>query len=274
MKKVLVVDDELGIRNLLSEILEEEGYAVLTAEDAAQAREIVRTDKVDLILLDIWMPDTDGVTLLKEFGANHLLRCPVIMMSGHGTIETAIEATRFGAVDFLEKPIALKKLLEACEKAISEWDYEACARNTPIGKGRLQIEQELRERRERERLEQERNAPARQGERCVFKLDADRPEGPYVVDIDGFDITTEDPLPVLDIAPLSLKIDFNQPFRDFRDAMERAYLLNVLRKKNGSVIELSRHAHLERTHLYRKLKSLDIDPNECSHLAIREAGQN
>lgn len=111
MKNVLVVDDEIGIRELLSEILYDEGYGVHLAENATQARILLEQHRPDVVLLDIWMPDTDGLTLLKEWVAQDKLTMPVIMMSGHGTIETALEATRIGAVDFLEKPIALKKLL-------------------------------------------------------------------------------------------------------------------------------------------------------------------
>ena len=113
-----MVDDEIGIRELLSEILFDEGYHVYMAENAAQARAFREQQAPDLVLLDIWMPDTDGVTLLKEWLKQGLLTMPVIMMSGHGTIETAVEATRIGAVDFLEKPIALQKLLNAVVKAI------------------------------------------------------------------------------------------------------------------------------------------------------------
>lgn len=119
-KEILVVDDEIGIRELLSEILFDEGYQVVVAENAAQARDFRASHAPDLVLMDIWMPDTDGVTLLKEWVADNLLTMPVIMMSGHGTIETAVEATRIGAVDFLEKPIALQKLLGAVSKAIRQ----------------------------------------------------------------------------------------------------------------------------------------------------------
>ena len=111
-REILVVDDEVGIRELLSEILFDEGYQVHLAENAQQAREY-RLQKVpDLVLLDIWMPDTDGLSLLKEWVEDGLLTMPVVMMSGHGTIETALEATKIGAADFLEKPIALQKLLK------------------------------------------------------------------------------------------------------------------------------------------------------------------
>jgi DNA-binding NtrC family response regulator len=119
-KMILVVDDEIGIRELLSEILFDEGYQVYLAENAEQARVFRKEREPDLVLLDIWMPDTDGITLLKEWVDQELLTMPVVMMSGHGTIETAVEATRIGAVDFLEKPIALQKLLSTIAKAIRD----------------------------------------------------------------------------------------------------------------------------------------------------------
>src|SRR5512134_1074454 len=113
MANILVVDDEIGIRELLSEILADEGHTVLTAENAAAARAARLSEELDLVLLDIWMPDTDGVTLLKEWASHGQLTMPVIMMSGHATIDTAVEATRFGALEFLEKPIAMARLLSA-----------------------------------------------------------------------------------------------------------------------------------------------------------------
>ena len=119
MAIILVVDDELGIRALLSEILTDEGHTVELAEDAAQARAVRERLKPDLVLLDIWMPDVDGISLLKEWGANGRLTMPVIMMSGHGTIDTAVEATKVGALAFLEKPITLQKLLRAVEQGLA-----------------------------------------------------------------------------------------------------------------------------------------------------------
>jgi DNA-binding NtrC family response regulator len=113
MANILVVDDELGIRDLLREILHDEGHTVEVAENAAQARAARLRERPDLVLLDIWMPDTDGVTLLKEWSATGALTMPVIMMSGHATVETAVEATKIGALAFLEKPITLQKLLKA-----------------------------------------------------------------------------------------------------------------------------------------------------------------
>ncbi|MDO9279469.1 MAG: response regulator [Polaromonas sp.] len=119
MANILVVDDELGIRDLLSEILSDEGHQVELAENAAQARLARGRGRPDLVLLDIWMPDTDGVTLLKEWSSGGLLTMPVIMMSGHATIDTAVEATKIGAMAFLEKPITLQKLLQAVEHGLT-----------------------------------------------------------------------------------------------------------------------------------------------------------
>lgn len=119
MANILVVDDELGIRDLLSEILFDEGHQVELAENAAQAREARHQMRPDLVLLDIWMPDTDGVSLLKEWAASGLLTMPVIMMSGHATIDTAVEAVKIGAQAFLEKPITLQKLLKAVEQGLA-----------------------------------------------------------------------------------------------------------------------------------------------------------
>jgi DNA-binding NtrC family response regulator len=119
MATILVVDDELGIRALLSEILTDEGHTVEVAENAAEARACRQRLRPDLVLLDIWMPDVDGITLLKEWGAASMLTMPVIMMSGHGTIDTAVEAIKFGALSFLEKPVTLQKLLRAVEQGLS-----------------------------------------------------------------------------------------------------------------------------------------------------------
>jgi DNA-binding NtrC family response regulator len=116
-REILIVDDEVGIRELLSEILQDEGYRVALAENAGEARAYRQRQQPALVLLDLWRPDTDGVTLLREWRSNALLTMPVIMMSGHGTIETAVEATRIGAFDFLEKPIGLSKLLSTIGRA-------------------------------------------------------------------------------------------------------------------------------------------------------------
>ena len=131
MQQILVVDDEIGIRELLSEILRDEGYQIRLAENATQARAQRLQVRPDLVLLDIWMPDTDGITLLKEWASAGLLTMPVVMMSGHGTIDTAVEATRIGAFDFLEKPITLQKLLATQRRTKSQ----ACPDVVDVGAG-------------------------------------------------------------------------------------------------------------------------------------------
>jgi two-component system, NtrC family, nitrogen regulation response regulator NtrX len=144
---ILVVDDEVGIRELLSEILTEEGFDVHLAENANAARAFRTQQRPDLVLLDIWMPDTDGVTLLKEWAANGQLTMPVVMMSGHATIDTAVEATKMGAVDFLEKPIALAKLLVTVNRAIKKSDVPRRAPSMDLSiLGKSQVIQELRKR--------------------------------------------------------------------------------------------------------------------------------
>ncbi len=118
--RILVVDDESGIRELLADILADEGYTVSLAANATEARAVRAAGRPDLVLLDIWMPDTDGVTLLKEWARNGQLDMPVVMMSGHATIDTAVEATRVGAADFLEKPVALARLLETVRRHLAD----------------------------------------------------------------------------------------------------------------------------------------------------------
>ncbi len=122
---ILVVDDEPDIRRLVREILEDEGYAVTVAKDGASARDAIAARTPSLVLLDIWMPDVDGITLLKEFLEVNHLRCPVIMMSGHGTVEAAVESTRLGAFDFIEKPLSLAKLLVTVERALEAGESTA-----------------------------------------------------------------------------------------------------------------------------------------------------
>lgn len=148
MSQILVIDDEVGIRELLSEILTDEGHDVATAENAAAARAWRDARRPDLVLLDIWMPDTDGVTLLKEWAAAGQLTMPVLMMSGHATIDTAVEATRIGAVGFLEKPIGMQKLLASVQQALESvpktdvvLSLAAFPRSAPLKDLRRRLEQ-------------------------------------------------------------------------------------------------------------------------------------
>ena len=150
MAKILIIDDEIGIRELLSEILRDEGHDIVLAENATAARAARNAGRPDMVLLDIWMPDTDGITLLKEWAAAGQLNMPVVMMSGHGTIDTAVEATRIGAIDYLEKPIALQKLLAAVKRGLQRpqpagapapLTLAAFSRSAPLRELRRRLEQ-------------------------------------------------------------------------------------------------------------------------------------
>ena len=141
--RILVVDDEADIRSLVKEILAEEGYEVEVAGNGSEARALRQRQQPDLILLDIWMPDVDGITLLREWSAAGADGCPVVMMSGHGTVETAVEATRLGAVDFVEKPLSLAKLLRTVERGLeglrkrrAASKLQAAAAVVPVGKSK------------------------------------------------------------------------------------------------------------------------------------------
>jgi len=148
-KKVLVIDDEVGIRELLFDILQDEGYQVQLAENAAAARQARLQARPDVVLLDIWMPDCDGITLLKEWGTSGQLTMPVIMMSGHGTIDTAVEATRIGAFDFLEKPIALQKLLKTVGLAIKKSELHPIQEVSLVSLGKSPVVTAVKERLEK-----------------------------------------------------------------------------------------------------------------------------
>lgn len=227
MANILVVDDELGIRDLLSEILNDEGHTVELAENAAQARLARQRARPDLVLLDIWMPDTDGVSLLKEWLTAGLLTMPVIMMSGHATIDTAVEATRIGALDFLEKPITLQKLLKAVEKALT--------RNTP--------------------------AAARKPSAATGGYDAGGVKVEVVVasaSSNGGIVTAS--AVEIEAGPLARQsFELDKPLREARDGFEKAYFEFHLAQENGSMTRVAEKTGLERTHLYRKLKQLGVD---------------
>jgi DNA-binding NtrC family response regulator len=219
MANILVVDDELGIRDLLFEILNDEGHAVELAENAAQARAARAQSRPDLVLLDIWMPDTDGVSLLKEWSAAGLLNMPVIMMSGHATIDTAVEATRIGAQAFLEKPITLQKLLKAVEQGLAR---------KPA-------------------------ATAHAGSSAASAQSAE-----LSVEMNGSEAALAEPVAVV-LAPHEQTFDLSQPLREARDAFEKAYFEFHLAQEGGSMTRVAEKTGLERTHLYRKLKQLGVD---------------
>ncbi len=221
MANILVVDDELGIRDLLFEILNDEGHAVEVAENAARARELRANGHPDLVLLDIWMPDTDGVTLLKEWSSSGLLTMPVIMMSGHATKDTAVEATRIGAMAFLEKPITLQKLLQAVEKGLNK----AAAKPVPPKPAGL--------------------APPATA------------EGPSPLGLSPLPDAPAGAAPVTE--PSVQPFDLDVPLREARDAFEKAYFDFHLASEQGSMTRVAEKTGLERTHLYRKLKQLGVD---------------
>ena len=236
MADILIVDDEVGVRELLSEVLQDEGYGVSLAENAAQARDLHSRKQHDLVLLDIWMPDMDGVSLLKEWAAQHRLFAPVIMMSGHATIETAVEATRIGAVDFLEKPIALAKLLETIRSALT---------------------------RQTRRAEPAVHAASMRDHEPETEYDA----GAQAIATESTSASPVIPVAVDDTPSGRLvefrsalsSIDIDMPLREARDAFERTYLLYHLEHAGGSMTRVAETTGLERTHLYRKLKQLGID---------------
>ncbi len=219
MAIILVVDDELGIRALLSEILTDEGHTVELAENAAQAREVRERLKPDLVLLDIWMPDVDGISLLKDWGAGGQLTMPVIMMSGHGTIDTAVEATKFGALAFLEKPITLQKLLRAVEQGLSRLG----TRPAPAG---VTMAEPLSA-----------QVPA-----ALSPMPGSAPAAPLPLG----------PQP-------QQNFDLDRPLREARDYFEKCYFEFHLAKEGGSMTRVAEKTGLERTHLYRKLKQLGVD---------------
>lgn len=234
MANILVVDDELGIRDLLQEILDDEGHVVEVAENASQAREARNQAEPDLVLLDIWMPDTDGISLLKEWSSAGQLTMPVIMMSGHATIDTAVEATKIGAQTFLEKPITLKKLLQAVNETLN----------------RAAVAKQLAAEAEASRVAKEGKSDAAE----------DHMKSP--------DLTVEqammggqsfsDTVTALGPDPIQ-SFDLSIPLREARDLFERTYFEYHLAQEGGSMTRVAERTGLERTHLYRKLKQLGVD---------------
>ena len=228
MATILVVDDEMGIRALLSEILTDEGHTVEVAENAANARLVRERLRPDLVLLDIWMPDVDGITLLKEWGATAQLNMPVIMMSGHGTIDTAVEATKYGAIAFLEKPITLQKLLRAVEQGLAR--------------------------------PSSRPAAAADAQGAMLQGN-----GGYRPDAMTVEAVMTGGIGLQSAGPLNLgpqpeqSFDLDRPLREARDAFEKSYFEFHLARENGSMTRVAEKTGLERTHLYRKLKQLGVD---------------
>lgn len=230
MANILVVDDELGIRDLLSEILNDEGHSVELAANATEARVARNSGNFDLVLLDIWMPDTDGVSLLKEWATSGQLTMPVIMMSGHATIETAVEATRIGALSFLEKPITMQKLLKAVEQGLAK------SASTPPAKAPGAM------------IGAAPAGAAPVAERMTNSNDA------AVVRPVANASQAADSVPCAHQG-----FDLDRPLREARDGFEKAYFEFHLAREGGSMTRVAEKTGLERTHLYRKLRQLGVD---------------
>lgn len=230
MANILVVDDELGIRDLLSEILNDEGHSVELAANATEARVARNSGNFDLVLLDIWMPDTDGVSLLKEWATSGQLTMPVIMMSGHATIETAVEATRIGALSFLEKPITMQKLLKAVEQGLAK------SASTPPAKAPGAM------------IGAAPAGAAPVAERMTYSNDA------AVVRPVANACQAADSVPCAHQG-----FDLDRPLREARDGFEKAYFEFHLAREGGSMTRVAEKTGLERTHLYRKLRQLGVD---------------
>jgi DNA-binding NtrC family response regulator len=233
MANILVVDDEMGIRELLNEILSDEGHVVYSAENAQQARTVRDQLLPDLVLLDIWMPDTDGVTLLKEWAKDDKLTMPVIMMSGHATIDTAVEATRIGACNFLEKPIALQKLLKTVSQALERVSPKESLDN--FGQGMKDYGSS--------------SSSISQGLGKPFDSQSNI----------TMDHSRQSSLVASSDVKELVQGHFDLPLREARDIFEKAYFEYHLKLTGGSMTRVSEQTGLERTHLYRKLKALGID---------------
>lgn len=204
MIHILVVDDEVGIRELLKELLEDSGYRVTTASSAAEADRQWTAARPDLVLLDLSLPDRDGLTLIRSWSANNKLPVPVVMLSAYGSVDSAVEATRSGAYDFLEKPFSLDRLLGAVSRALSA---------------------------------------AERGQKQALSW---RPSVSSSADIDTPDWAS---------GALGL------PYREARAEFERVYFLHALASEGGNMSQVAERTGIERTHLYRKFKSLGIRPD-------------
>jgi DNA-binding NtrC family response regulator len=288
MAAILVVDDEIGIRELLSEILGDEGHEVGQAENAAQARAARQKERPDLVLLDIWMPDTDGIALLREWSEAGLLDMPVIMMSGHATVEMASQATRLGAIGFLEKPIALQKLLTAVQNGLqgkralpaSAKPYLQAAGAHP-GPGSIPHKphgaddpphapasenhalQAARDPMPADGLIEQASAALPGTNPLSSPPSASYPEVWSQARTSGLAspwglssaMDRDSTSPSARLALLS----FDQPLREARDAFERLYFEHHLAREGGSMTRVAERTGLERTHLYRKLKQLGVE---------------
>jgi DNA-binding NtrC family response regulator len=296
MAKILVVDDEMGIRELLSEILDDEGHEILLAENAATARLAYARPGIDLVLLDIWMPDTDGMTLLREWTTLQSLHCPVIMMSGHASVDTALEAQNLGASGFLEKPITLHKLLATVHKALHRAataqhssptvvsPAPAAATATPLDEANTFAAPALADAGVGASVGTGTAATSAAGtlayadhaHATVNRVDSLNPPDTHAsqnsaaLNIDlraGFDATHSHETVGMHSPPKAVnawqyalaQVSLDTDLHALRETVERIYFNYILESEQWGMTRVAERAGLERTHLYRKLKQLNIE---------------
>ena len=222
MAKILIVDDDLGIRELLQEILQDHGHVVLQAGDATTATKALRSGNPDLIFLDIWMPDMDGLDLLRLWRRDGGCDAVVIVMSGQATLDAAVEATRQGALDFLEKPISLQKFLAAVSHGLAH--------------GRSLMEESAAVQANLLSPKAEKVGGRKAGTVAATLAEASRQTRRS--------------------ASAALRLDL--PLREARELFEVNYFRFHLDAAEGNVAKVAKRTGLERTHLYRKLHSLNL----------------
>ena len=237
MAEILIVDDEIGVRELLTEVLQDEGHTVTLAANGAEARSLMLRPSVEVILLDIWMPDTDGITLLKEWMASGF-KIPVIVMSGHATIDTAVEATKIGAYDYLEKPITLSKLTSTIKNATEKHNR---------GFSQSESDPGLRT------LDKQKGQDSRISSKKSFAEQSQKGTDPEIKQ------ETKEAIALAEAREGLAQVNLDLPLREARDSFERIYLSYQLAKLQGSMTRLAERSGLERTHLYRKIRQLGME---------------
>ena len=242
MAEILIVDDEIGVRELLTEVLQDEGHSVILAANGAEAREHTKRSTIEVILLDIWMPDTDGITLLKEWMSAGF-QVPVIVMSGHATIDTAVEATKMGAYDYLEKPITLSKLTNTIKNATEKVPISSLisGQNEQNALGTNQKNLDVTDKRF---ITKKGGLQKPQVQKLVVKEDEE---------------ATKEASALAEAKKELSIINLDAPLREARDSFERIYLSYQLAKLQGSMTRLAERSGLERTHLYRKIRQLGME---------------
>ena len=242
MAEILIVDDEIGVRELLTEVLQDEGHSVILAANGAEAREQMKRSSLEVILLDIWMPDTDGISLLKEWMSAGF-QVPVIVMSGHATIDTAVEATKMGAYDYLEKPITLSKLTKTIKNATEKVSVGSIVSNSVERQSFASNEKNFDTTSKRV-LGKKGGVQKVQFQKAVIAEDIQE---------------TKEAIALTEAKNDLSMINLDSPLREARDSFERIYLSYQLAKLQGSMTRLAERSGLERTHLYRKIRQLGME---------------